>query len=127
MPKFIFSVAAAYGFIAVALGAFAAHGLKGKLPPELLGAFQTGVQYQMYHALALLLVGLWSLQQLPTGALAWLTRASGLFIAGTLLFSGSLYALTLTGIGLFGPVTPLGGVCLLLGWLSLFIAALKSF
>ncbi|WP_041522186.1 DUF423 domain-containing protein [Gilvimarinus agarilyticus] len=127
MPKLILSIAAAYGFIAVALGAFAAHGLKGKLPAELLGAFQTGVQYQMYHALALLLVGIWSLQSLSPGATAWLTRAGGLFIAGTLLFSGSLYALTLTGIGLFGPVTPLGGVCLLLGWLSLFIAALKSF
>ena len=62
MPQLVLTVAAAYGFIAVALGAFAAHGLKGKLTPELLGAFQTGVQYQMYHALALLVVGLW-LQQ----------------------------------------------------------------
>lgn len=122
MPKLILSVAALYGFIAVALGAFAAHGLKGKLAPELLGAFQTGAQYQMYHALALLALGLW----LRQGSNAWLRCACGLFIVGTLLFSGSLYALALTGLGLFGPITPLGGVCLLLGWLCLLLAALKS-
>ncbi|BFM19301.1 DUF423 domain-containing protein [Gilvimarinus japonicus] len=125
MPKLILSIAATYGFIAVALGAFAAHGLKGKLAPELLGAFQTGVQYQMYHALALLVVGLW-LKQATRHNTVWLNSASGLFMLGTVLFSGSLYALTLTGIGFFGPITPLGGICLLLGWLCLLMAALTS-
>ncbi|WP_049722772.1 DUF423 domain-containing protein [Gilvimarinus polysaccharolyticus] len=130
MPQLALIAATAYGFIAVALGAFAAHSLKDTLTPELLGAFQTGVQYQMYHALALLMVGLW-LQHCRQRAEhqstnVWLNRACGLFIIGTLLFSGSLYGLTLTGFRLFGPITPLGGVCLLLGWLCLLLAALKS-
>lgn len=122
MPQLVLCVATVYGFIAVALGAFAAHSLKAKLAPELLSAFQTGVQYQMYHALVLLVLGLW----LRQSSSVWLGRASWLLILGTALFSGSLYAVTLTGIGLFGPITPLGGVFLLLGWLCLLLAALTS-
>jgi uncharacterized membrane protein YgdD (TMEM256/DUF423 family) len=125
MPKLILSIAAAYGFIAVALGAFAAHGLKGTLAPALLAAFQTGAQYQMYHALVLLALGLW-LKQPANPSTPWLKSASGLFIIGTALFSGSLYALALTGNRLFGPITPLGGTGLLLGWLCLLMAALTS-
>ncbi len=121
MHQLFLIVAAASGFIAVALGAFAAHGLKGKLTPSLLSAFETATQYQMYHALALLAVAL-LLKFQPS---AWLNASGWLFIAGSVLFSGSLYALALTGIRLFGPITPIGGVCFLLGWLCLLIASVK--
>ncbi|MCP8899562.1 DUF423 domain-containing protein [Gilvimarinus xylanilyticus] len=121
MHQLFLIAAAASGFIAVALGAFAAHGLKGKLTPTLLSAFETATQYQMYHALALLAVALLIKLQPST----WLNASGWLFIAGSLLFSGSLYALALTGIRLFGPITPIGGVCFLMGWLCLLIASVK--
>lgn len=121
MPQLFITIAAAFGFISVALGAFAAHGLKGKLTPNLLAAFETATQYQMYHALALLAVGLLIKHQ-PS---SWLTATGWLFVAGTVLFSGSLYGLALTGIRLLGPITPIGGVCFLIGWLCLFIASVK--
>ena len=123
MPHLIIAIGGFLGFISVALGAFAAHGLKDKLTPELLSAFQTGTQYQMYHALVLILVGL----LVKTSGLStlWLTISAWLFVAGVVLFSGSLYALALTQIKLFGPVTPLGGLCFLLGWACLFVAACK--
>ncbi len=114
--------AALSGFFAVGLGAFAAHGLKARLAPEMLAVFQTGVQYQMYHALALL--GLAALLRM-VGHNIWLQTGGILFIIGTLLFSGSLYGLALGGPRLLGPITPLGGVCFLLGWLSLLVAAIK--
>ncbi|MBU2884412.1 DUF423 domain-containing protein [Gilvimarinus agarilyticus] len=121
MPQLILATAAAFGLIAVALGAFAAHGLKHKLADNLLSAFQTGVEYQMYHALALLALAI--LVKLTPGN--WLTASAGLFILGTLLFSGSLYALALTGARWLGPITPIGGLCFMLGWICLFIAAFK--
>ncbi|WP_020207740.1 DUF423 domain-containing protein [Gilvimarinus chinensis] len=121
MPQLFITIAAAFGFISVALGAFAAHGLKGKLAPNLLAAFETATQYQMYHALALLAVGLLIKHQ-PS---SWLTTTGWLFVAGTVLFSGSLYGLALTGIRLLGPITPIGGACFLTGWLCLFIASVK--
>lgn len=111
------------GFTSVALGAFAAHGLRERLEPAALSAFQTGIQYQMYHALALL--GLAALLKV-TGVNPWLQAGGWLFVAGTLLFSGSLYGLTLGGIRWLGPVTPLGGLCFLLGWTMLTVAAFKS-
>lgn len=111
------------GFFAVGLGAFAAHGLKAKVAPEMLSVFQTGVQYQMYHALALIAVGI--LIKLY-GNLSPFQTSGWLFIAGILLFSGSLYGLALGGPRLLGPVTPLGGVCFLIGWIALFIGALRS-
>lgn len=107
---------------AVALGAFAAHGLKTRLDTHMLEVWQTGVHYQMFHALALLLVALWAWQQ--PGRL--LNVAGGLFILGTVLFSGSLYTLALTGIRWLGAITPLGGLCFLVGWLLLFIAAWRG-
>ena len=111
------------GFFAVGLGAFAAHGLKAKVAPEMLAVFQTGVQYHMYHSLALIAVGI--LIKLYGNISAFQT-SGWLFIAGILLFSGSLYGLALGGPRLLGPITPLGGVCFLIGWIALFIGALRS-
>jgi|SRR5690606_19300717 len=119
MIRKILLFAAFSGFMAVGLGAIAAHGLKASLTPALLSAFQTGVQYQMYHALALL--GIAAL--LYKDHLPWLTRAAICFMVGTLLFSGSLYALALGGPHWLGPITPVGGVAFLCGWLCLGVAA----
>lgn len=108
------------GLIAVALGAFAAHGLKSKLAPEMLAVFETGARYQMYHAFALLAAA-WAAGQGAAGqgaaASPAFARAAGwCFLAGTLLFSGSLYALALTGLRKLGIVTPFGGAFFLAGW-----------
>ncbi len=116
------SLAGFFGFTGVALGAFAAHGLKAQLTPEYLAVFQTGVHYQMLHALALLLVALLA-QHLPQRLLR---LAGGFFVAGILLFSGSLYALTLVGLGKLGLITPIGGVCFLAGWLCLGLAGWRA-
>ena len=107
------------GFTGVALGAFAAHGLKHRLTPEYLAVFQTGTHYQLIHALALFGVGLLALHM--PGRLVNL--AGGAFAVGILLFSGSLYLLTLSGIGKLGMITPFGGVAFLIGWLCLGLAA----
>ncbi|MGA6098094.1 DUF423 domain-containing protein [Stutzerimonas marianensis] len=119
MIRLFLLLAGIFGLTGVALGAFAAHGLKSRLAPEMLAVFQTGVEYQMYHALALLAVALLSLH-IP-GRL--LSAAGGLFTVGILLFSGSLYLLTLTGVGKLGIITPFGGVAFLAGWLCLVFAA----
>ncbi len=107
------------GFTGVALGAFAAHGLKSKLSAEYLAVFQTGTHYQLIHALALFGVGLLALH--APGRLVNL--AGGLFVMGILLFSGSLYLLTLSGVTKLGIVTPFGGLAFLGGWLCLGLAA----
>ncbi|MFF7706426.1 DUF423 domain-containing protein [Pseudomonas sp. NPDC007930] len=120
MLRTFLMLAAFFGFTGVALGAFAAHGLKNRLSAEYLAIFQTGVQYQLIHALALLALAALS-STLQGRLLAW---AGGLFAVGILLFSGSLYLLTLTGVGKLGIVTPLGGALFLAGWACLFIAAL---
>ena len=111
----------AAGFLSVALGAFAAHAMKGRYSPEMMTIFETGVRYQMYHALALLAAGLLSRQDpLPV------FHAAGLFfLAGVLIFSGSLYLLVITGIRTWGAVTPLGGLLLLAGWASLTWGAIR--
>ncbi|MBK6898536.1 MAG: DUF423 domain-containing protein [bacterium] len=103
------------GLIAVALGAFAAHGLKSKLAPEMLAVFETGARYQMYHAFALLAAA-WAAGQGAAASPAFARAAGWCFLAGTLLFSGSLYALALTGLRKLGIVTPFGGVFFLAGW-----------
>lgn len=102
--------------IAVALGAFGAHALRRRLPAERLATFQTGVQYQVYHALGIL-AGAYV--NPSVGSLSLRETAVWLFVLGILLFSGSLYALSLTGIRRFGAVTPLGGLCFIAGWLLL--------
>ncbi len=110
------------GLVGVGLGAFAAHGLRGRLSPDLLEIFETGTRYQMYHALGLLAVA-WAATRWPGGLV---TAAGWLFVAGTVVFSGSLYLLGLTGQRWLGAVTPLGGLALLLGWLALAGAALRG-
>lgn len=119
--KFI-AIAGFFGLTAVALGAFAAHTLKAHLSALLLSTFQTGVQYQMSHALALLLVAL-LLDRYPS---RWLMASAWLWVTGIVLFSGSLYGLALGGPALLGPITPLGGICFLLGWACVMAAALPS-
>jgi uncharacterized membrane protein YgdD (TMEM256/DUF423 family) len=112
MEKIWVVLGAVFAFLGVGLGAFAAHGLKGKISAEMLTVFETGVKYQMYHALALLAVGfaqsLWPEARL--GICGWF------FSVGILLFSGSLYILAWTGIKMFGIITPFGGLCFLAGW-----------
>jgi uncharacterized membrane protein YgdD (TMEM256/DUF423 family) len=112
-------LAAFFGFTGVALGAFAAHGLKNRLTPEYLAIFHTGVTYQLVHTLALLGVALLA-TQIPGRLVSW---AGGSFAVGILLFSGSLYVLTLTGVSKLGIVTPFGGLAFLVGWFCLGLAA----
>jgi uncharacterized membrane protein YgdD (TMEM256/DUF423 family) len=119
MDRTFFVLGALAGLTAVALGAFAAHGLKGKLPPDLFDVFEVGARYHMYHALALLGTA-WAATRWPGSATAW---AGWLFVAGIVLFSGSLYALAVTGIRPLGAITPLGGACFLAGWVALGFAA----
>jgi uncharacterized membrane protein YgdD (TMEM256/DUF423 family) len=116
-------VAAILGFFGVAFGAFGAHGLRNRLSPEMLAVFEIGVRYQMYHVFALLTVAA-AIGHFGQSRLLYVAGWS--FIAGVLIFSGSLYALALTGTGMFGAITPIGGVGLLVGWacLAFFAAAL---
>jgi uncharacterized membrane protein YgdD (TMEM256/DUF423 family) len=106
--------------IAVAAGAFGAHALRARLSPELLAVFETGARYQMYHALALVALGLG-----PIDGSKWVRYARHAFVAGTFLFSGSLYLLALTGVRWWGAVTPLGGLAFLAGWGCLVLAGLR--
>lgn len=119
MARLFLTLAAVSGFLAVAFGAFGAHGLRERLTPDMLAIFEVGVRYQMYHALALVGVAL-ALERWPSGPLA---IAGWSFITGTLIFSGSLYVLTLTGVRWLGAITPIGGVAFLVGWAALAWAA----
>jgi uncharacterized membrane protein YgdD (TMEM256/DUF423 family) len=114
-------IAAINGFLAVAAGAFGAHGLQGRLDAHALTVFETGARYQMYHALAMGLAAFAMRGAATTAAAA----AAGFFLAGIILFSGSLYLLALTGARAFGFVTPFGGVAFLIGWIALAAAALR--
>lgn len=107
------------GALAVMAGAFGAHGLKAKLTPELLATWGTGAEYHMYHALALVLVGIVA-GATPTGTV---NGAGIAMLVGIVLFSGSLYVLALTGVKTLGAITPLGGVAFIVGWLMLAYAA----
>jgi len=108
--------------VAVGAGAFAAHGLRERLDARALEVFETGARYQMYHALGLIAAA-WAAARWPGPAVTW---AGWLFVAGTVIFSGSLYALVLTGVKGLGAVTPVGGVLFLAGWLALGWAALRG-
>lgn len=120
MGKIYLLIAAINGFLAVALGAFGAHGLKQKLSADMLAVYQTGVQYHFYHTLALFGVAL-LLQQLPqSAALRW---SALLFVVGIVIFSGSLYVLAISGVRWLGAITPIGGVAFLAGWILLAVAA----
>ena len=115
MDRIFFTIGAWLGALGVAAGAFVAHFLRVRLAPEMLSVFSTGVWYHLIHALALLVVA-WATTRWPRTAT---TLAGWLFVIGTVLFSGSLYLLSLTGIQGFGYVTPLGGVAFIAGWLAL--------
>jgi uncharacterized membrane protein YgdD (TMEM256/DUF423 family) len=120
MDRVFVTLGALSGCLAVAAGAFGAHALRDRLSADMLSVFQTGASYQMYHALALVAVGV-LLGRFSIEGSPWLTASGWLFVVGTLLFSGSLYSLSLSGITWLGAITPLGGVAFLLGWLALAI------
>jgi uncharacterized membrane protein YgdD (TMEM256/DUF423 family) len=122
MERLFLAAAAFSAAISVAAGAFGAHALKARLPPDLLAVFETGARYEMYHAIGLALAA-WAVARFSAAPAAW---AGGLFLAGTLLFSGSLYALALTGVRSFGAVTPFGGVAFIAGWIALAVSALRG-
>lgn len=123
MEKTFLLLASLFGGLAVALGAFGAHALESRLSADLLNTYEIGVRYQFYHALALIAVvvvlGRW-----PTATAA--VAAGWLFVAGILIFSGSLYILVFTGIRWLGAITPIGGVAMIAGWLCLAWTALRS-
>lgn len=129
ITRLIILSGSAFAGLAVLLGAFGAHGLRSKISPDQLESFETGVKYQFIHALALLILGLLT-ERLPAGGARW---AYYLFTIGIILFSGSIYLLStrdLLGIAswksFLGPITPIGGLCLICGWIALFIAANRS-
>ncbi|OCA82343.1 hypothetical protein A8F94_20775 [Bacillus sp. FJAT-27225] len=121
MKTFII-IGAINAFLAVALGAFGAHGLEGRVEPKYLETWKTGVTYQMFHAAGLLVIGI-LLGKVPAGSL--FTTAGWLMLIGIILFSGSLYVLTLTKISILGAITPLGGVSFLAAWVLMVIGATK--
>lgn len=123
MDRVFFLLGTLFGALGVALGAFGAHALKERLSADLLATFETGVRYQMYHALALVAVVV-ALGRWPDSSLA--VTAGWLFVAGIILFSGSLYGLALLDVRILGAVTPLGGVAFIAGWLCLLLAAWRS-
>jgi uncharacterized membrane protein YgdD (TMEM256/DUF423 family) len=119
MDRTFLFIAAVFGVLGVGLGAFGAHGLRGRLSPDMLAVFETGVRYHLYHTLALLAVAV-LVPRLDGRALS---AAGWLFTAGIVVFSGSLYVLATTGITTLGAITPLGGLAFLAGWIALAIAA----
>jgi uncharacterized membrane protein YgdD (TMEM256/DUF423 family) len=122
MERFFFTFGAVSAFLAVAAGAFGAHGLRTRLAPDLVAVFEVAVRYQMYHALALLACA-WAVTRWP-GSLV--PVGGWLFVLGTVVFCGSLYVLALGGIRWLGAVTPLGGLAFLAGWACLAAAALRA-
>lgn len=122
MDRIFAVVGALSGFIAVGAGAFGAHGLKAIVTPDRLAVFETAVRYQMVHALALFAVA-WAIDRWPGRAAV---AGGWCFVAGTVIFSGSLYALTLTGVRGLGAITPVGGLLFLAGWLLLALAAWRG-
>ncbi len=123
MERTWITAGAALAFLAVAAGAFGAHALKAQLSDEALGWFETAARYQMYHALGLLALAALAARLQGGMAVTW---TGWLFVVGTVLFSGSLYLLALTGVRWLGAITPLGGVCFLAGWALLVVDALRS-
>lgn len=122
MDRLFFALGAIAAFVGVGLGAFAAHGLKSRLDPAMLATFEIGVRYHMYHALALLGVA-WASTRWPG---TWTNASGWLFVAGIVIFSGTLYALALTGVRWLGAITPLGGLAFLAGWICLAWGAYKG-
>ncbi|NQZ08355.1 MAG: DUF423 domain-containing protein [Algicola sp.] len=122
MIKIVLLTGVFFSMLSVVLGAFAAHGIKSKISTDMMAVFQTGVQYQFYHALALILIGL-LMKQMPSSLLIF---SAGFIAVGIVFFSGSLYMLALTGNKVFGPITPLGGLFFIIGWVLMFVSIVKS-
>jgi uncharacterized membrane protein YgdD (TMEM256/DUF423 family) len=122
MTRIFVALGAISALLAVAAGAFGAHALRSRLSPDTQAVFETGARYHMYHALALLAAA-WAFTRWPGGPVI---AAGWLFVVGTVLFSGSLYLLALTGQRWLGAITPLGGLAFILGWAALAWAALRS-
>ncbi|MCE0493050.1 DUF423 domain-containing protein [Vibrio salinus] len=126
LSRYFLSVGAFFGATGVILGAFAAHGLKGALSPYLLDVFKTGVFYQLIHSIALILACVLSFMTSGNPeAQKYFNRSGFCFTIGILCFSGSLYLLAMTGVKWFGPVTPVGGLFFIIGWIMILIAAFK--
>ena len=123
MPIFIIA-GAVNAFIAVAFGAFGAHALKERLSEKYLAIWETAVQYQMYHAIGLIVIGILMHSNI-IGNVSQLSWAGYLMLAGIVIFSGSLYVLSLSGIGILGAITPIGGIAFLSAWVLVIIAAVK--
>ncbi len=123
MDRTFLLIGAVFGFLGVALGAFGAHGLRSRLTPELLAVFETGVRYHMYHTLAVLIVAA-AIGRIGRAGL--LVISGWAFVAGIVIFSGSLYALALTGTRGFGAITPIGGLLFLIGWATLAAFAILT-
>lgn len=123
--KFFIIAGAINGFLSVALGAFGAHALKERLTERYLAIWETAVQYQMFHAVALIAIGILLHPNLlgPNGSLS---GAGYAILIGIIIFSGSLFALALSGVGVLGAITPIGGVAFLIGWILLIVAVVKS-
>ncbi len=122
MDRTFLALGAISAAISVAAGAFGAHALRARLSPDLLAVFETGARYEMYHAIGVVFAA-WAASRFPGAAASW---AGWLFVAGTVLFSGSLYALALSGVRALGAVTPFGGVAFIAGWIALALAALRG-
>jgi len=122
-PKSILITGSVFMALAVALGAFGAHIVQDMLTPERFDVYQTGVEYHFYHALGLLITGAVSMHFKNN---KWIARSAALFVAGILIFSGSLYILTLTDTGWLGAITPIGGVAFILGWIFLAVGVSTS-
>jgi uncharacterized membrane protein YgdD (TMEM256/DUF423 family) len=118
MDRTFLLIGSILGLLGVVFGAFGAHALRSRLSPEMLVVFETAVRYQMYHTFAILIVAA-AIGRI--GDASWLVMAGWFFFAGILLFSGSLYALALSGVGMLGAVTPVGGLLFLIGWACLII------
>jgi uncharacterized membrane protein YgdD (TMEM256/DUF423 family) len=121
LDRIFLLIGAVSAFIGVAAGAFGAHLLKNRVASDMLSVFEIGVRYQLYHALALIACA-WAITRWPG---AWIAAAGWLFVGGTIVFSGSLYALSLSAVRGWGAITPLGGLAFLAGWACLAVAALK--
>jgi uncharacterized membrane protein YgdD (TMEM256/DUF423 family) len=130
MSQLWIGLGAVFAFLSVACGAFGAHGLESKLEPRMLAIWETAARYQMYHALALIGLGIWMGQRLQAAGQTSLGASTSVagwaFTIGIVLFSGSLYALALSGIKVLGAITPLGGLGFLIGWVAFAIAAFKA-
>ena len=123
--KFFLIAGAVNALLSVAFGAFGAHMLEGRVADKYLDTWQTAVQYQMFHAVGLMVVGILMSSSL-IGTLGSLSWAGYLMLAGIIIFSGSLYVLSLTGISILGAITPIGGVAFIIGWIMLIVAASKA-